>query len=166
LSNTELLALDVARIIGALLDDPEPLCAALRRYPQTLIHGDWKFGNMGLTAAPERRVVLLDWDRVGEGPAALDLAWYLAVNSARLPERKEDSIARYRAALAARLGGAFSDDWWAPQLDLCLLGGFVQLGWPKLLGAMLGDEATRARERAELDWWAARVRVGARRLGG
>ena len=166
LRDPELLDPDVAQSVGGLLDDPEPLCAALRRYPQTLIHGDWKFGNLGVTAAPERRVVLLDWDRVGEGPAALDLAWYLAVNSARLPERKEDSIARYCSALATRLGAAFSADWWEPQLDLCLLGAFVQLGWPKLLGAALGDDATRARERAELDWWSSRVRAGVRRLQG
>jgi hypothetical protein len=111
-------------------------------------------------------VVLLDWDRVSEGPAALDLAWYLAVNSTRLPESKEDSIACYRAALASRLDSVFSDDWWAPQLDLCLLGGFLQLGWPKLLGAALGDDVTRAREQAELNWWSARVRAGARRLQG
>ena len=164
LANADLIAPDVAAVIDALLRDPEPLCAQLRRYPQTLIHGDWKFGNMGVTVAPERRVVLLDWDRVGEGPAALDLAWYLAVNAARLPESKEDSIARYRAALVGQLGSAFSEDWWAPQLDLCLLGGMLQLGWPKLLGAALGDDATRRRERAELDWWSQCVRAGARRL--
>lgn len=155
-----LTAPDVAAVIGALLANPQPLVDAIGRTPRTLLHGDWKFGNLGLRRAPEPRVTLLDWDRVSEGPACLDLAWYLAVNAARLPESKEASIDRYRSALAGRLGAAFSEAWWAPQLALSLLGGFLQLGWPKLLGAA----AENQREHAEIDWWSERVRDGTRWL--
>jgi hypothetical protein len=36
-------------------------------------------------------------------------------------------------------------DWWARQLDLALVGAFVQLGWSK------------TDDRAELGWWTARI---------
>jgi hypothetical protein len=161
----ELLAADVAAIVLPLLEDATPLCAALERFPQTVIHGDWKLGNLGLLPPPGRQIILLDWAVVGPAPPAVDLAWYLAVNSARLPVTKEAAIACFRAQLARRLGARFDAAWWAPQLALALLGGFLQLGWPKLLGAAHGEtEAVRAREQAELTWWSARIRAAARYL--
>ncbi|MCC6628880.1 MAG: phosphotransferase [Chloroflexi bacterium] len=161
----DLMAPAVVAVVQPLLADPTPLATALARGPQTIVHGDWKLGNLGLLAGPPRQVVLLDWAVVGPAPAVVDLAWYLAVNSARLPVTKEVAIACYRAALARRLGAAFDDAWWAPQLDLALLGGFLQLGWPKLLGVANGATAAlRTREQVELDWWSERVLAGARRL--
>ena len=35
-------------LVYRLLEDPRPLCAALGRYPQTLLHGDSKLANIGL----------------------------------------------------------------------------------------------------------------------
>lgn len=84
------------RRLYELAAEPWPLVAALRAGPQTLIHGDWKLGNLG---ADGPRTILLDWDRTGEGPPLVDLAWYLAVNCDRLPESKEDTIDAYRATL-------------------------------------------------------------------
>ena len=160
-----LVAPDVARVIGALLEDPWPLCEALARYPQTVIHGDWKLGNLGIQRGPQPRVVLLDWGQVGAAPPAVELAWYLAVNSARLPVSKDEAIACYRDSLQRRLGLRFDEGWWRPQLELSLLGGCLQLGWPKALGAARSEsEQVRARERAELEWWSAQVRAGARWL--
>ncbi|MBM2811684.1 MAG: hypothetical protein HW416_2443 [Chloroflexi bacterium] len=156
---------DVAELIGSLLDDPGPLCDALSRYPQTVIHGDWKLGNLGILPEAARRIVLLDWGQVGPAPPAVELGWYLAVNSARMPVSKEEAITIYRDGLQKRLGDRFDESWWQPQLDLSLLGAFLQLGWPKTLGAARGEtEAVRQRERSELIWWSARVREGARWL--
>ena len=47
------------------------------------------------------RVVLLDWAYPGEGPVCHELAWYLAINRARIPvgHTKESTIADFRAAL-------------------------------------------------------------------
>jgi hypothetical protein len=161
----ELVAPEVVAALRPLLAEPAPLAEALALYPHTVVHGDWKLGNVGLLAGPPRQVVLLDWAVVGAAPPAVDLAWHLAVNSARLPISREATIECYRAALARRLGGRFDEGWWRPQLDLALLGGFLQLGWPKLLGAANGPtEAVRARERAELAWWSTAVLAGARRL--
>ena len=160
----ELVDPDVADVVGALLEDPAPLCRALEPHVTTIVHGDWKLGNLGWRR-DDNRVVLLDWDRVSAGPAGLDLAWYLAVNSARIPVTKEEVIELYRRELASRIETQFDGDAWQQQLDLTLLGGFLQLGWPKLLGAAHGQTAeVREREASELGWWSDRVRAGARWL--
>jgi hypothetical protein len=130
-----------ARLLGGLADDPSPLLAALGRGPTTLIHGDWKLGNLG--GHPDGRTILLDWDRCGAGPPLVDLAWYLAVNCDRLPEAKEATIARYRAALEG--SGISTSDWWDEQLAAALVGAFLQLGWSKTA------------DRSEFEWWAERA---------
>ncbi|HZP26027.1 MAG TPA: phosphotransferase [Dehalococcoidia bacterium] len=154
----------VAQAVQRVHENPALLGAAMLAYPQTIVHGDWKLGNLGLYPEPDGPAIVLDWAWVGSGPPAVELAWYLAVNSARLPVSKEQTIEMYREALARRLGGEFDDGWWQPQLELALLGGFALLAWPKLLGAAHGSEEVRRREQAELDWWSERVLQGARRL--
>jgi hypothetical protein len=149
-----------------LLDDPDPLCTALGAYPHTIIHGDWKLGNLGLTnGGPARQTVLLDWAIVGVAPPAVDLGWYLAVNSARLPVTREATIDTFMRCLRDALGDRFAQSWWEPQFDLALLGAFVQLGWSKILGALHGGSGVREREQAEVLWWSERVLRGVRRLG-
>jgi hypothetical protein len=128
-------------LILALATDPAPLVDALAETPATLIHGDWKAGNLG--AHPDGRTILLDWGWPGRAAPLVDLAWYLAVNCDRLAMSKEDTIAAYRRALVGC--GVDPAGWWERQLELALLGGFVQLGWSK------------THDRAELDWWLARV---------
>lgn len=159
-------ATGVREVLQRLQDDPTPLCEALARYPQTIIHGDSKMGNLGITRATPPRAVLLDWAAVGPAPPAVELGWYLAVNSAKLPASKEHTIAEYRDRLAKRLGSRFDEAWWQPQLELGLLGGFLQLGWAKALGAYGSeDPQVMAREQSELAWWAEWVEAGSRRLG-
>jgi hypothetical protein len=63
---------------------------------------------------------------------------------------KEDTIEGYRRCLVGH--GVDVAGWWDRQLELALLGGFLQLGWSKT-----GD-------RAELDWWLRRVAPVARDL--
>jgi len=112
------------------------------------VHGDWKYGNLG--SLTDGRTVLVDWAWPGRAAPTVDLAWYLAVNCDRLPESKEDAIAQYRDGLTRR--GVSTQDWWDRQLDLALLGAFVQLGWSK------------AADPAELGWWVRRVGPLAREL--
>jgi hypothetical protein len=123
----------------ALAADATPLADAMADGPHTLVHGDWKFGNLG--THPDGRTVLLDWGWPGEAGPAVDLAWYLAVNCDRLPESKEDTIEAYRTALERR--GITTAPWWDRHLELALLGGFLQLAWSKT-----GDPT-------ELAWWTA-----------
>lgn len=128
-----------ARVARRLATEPWPLVEALSRTPATLVHGDWKAGSLG--SLPDGRTVLLDWGNwTGTAAPCVDLAWYLAVNCDRLPESKDDAIGAYRTSLERR--GVDTGAWWDRQLELALLGGFVQLGWSKT-----GDPD-------ELAWWA------------
>ncbi|HEY5013133.1 MAG TPA: phosphotransferase [Acidimicrobiia bacterium] len=139
-----------AEVVLALANDPSPLVAALETTPLTFVHGNWKLGNLGCT--DDHRTVLIDWETPGIGTACSELAWYLAINCARLPHSKEDAIDEFRVALA--LHGIDTDQWWDRQLGLALLGGLVQFGWEKALGG----------RNAELEWWEARAVDGARYL--
>ena len=80
----------------------------------------------------------------------IPVAWYLAINCARLPERKESAITAYRDALE-RLG-VTTAGWWDRQLALTLVGAALQLSWNK------------AGEPEELGWWQDRVIEGERFL--
>jgi hypothetical protein len=142
---------DVFDAVDALRRDALPLSDAVRETPQTFVHGDWKIGNLG--RAGDGRVVLLDWAYPGEGPVCHELAWYLALNRARIPRghSKESTIADFRAALERH--GIVTDGWWERQLTLCLAGALVQFGWEKALG-----------DDAELDWWIDAARPGLRAL--
>jgi hypothetical protein len=134
----------MAAALGALAADPGRLVGALRETPLTLVHGDWKLGNMG--EHQDGRTILLDWDRCGAAPATLDIAWYVAVNCDRLPESKEHAIAAYRDALERH--GVATAGWWDRQLALTLLGAALQLAWSK------------AGDAGELAWWRDRVAEG------
>jgi len=72
------------------------------------------------------------------------------VNCDRLPESKEATITGYRDALARH--GVDVAGWFDRQLELALLGAFVQLGWSKTDGG------------PELAWWVERVLPTAREL--
>jgi Phosphotransferase enzyme family len=140
-------------VAGPVIDlarDPSPLVGALSTAPQTLVHGDWKLGNLG--RRPDGRTVLLDWAVPGQGSPAADLAWYLAINAARLPQTKEATIAAYRASLESH--GVATAGWWDRALALSLLGGVVLFGWEKALGG----------PGAELAWWLDRGAEGLGRL--
>jgi hypothetical protein len=131
-----------AAVVSSLHRDPAPLVDALATTPRSLVHGDWKAGNLG--SRPDGRTVLLDWALPGVAPPCSDVAWYVCLNRARLPQSKEDTLATYREALERH--GVDTGPWWERQLALCLLGALVQFGWEKALG----DGPEHA---AELDWW-------------
>jgi hypothetical protein len=136
----------IATAIAALRRDPSPLVAAIRSTPLTFVHGDWKLGNVGTAA--DGRTVLIDWTYPGEGPCCYELAWYLAINRARLPQSKEASIAAFRSSLEAH--DISTDAWFDRQLSLSLLACLTVFGWEKALG-----------EDDELTWWCDRATEGA-----
>jgi hypothetical protein len=126
---------DLVRIVH---NDPAALAEALRATPQTFVAGDWKLGNLG--SRRDGRTIVLDWAYPGEAPPCWELAWYLALNRARLPESKEDTIAAYRRALERH--GVDTAGWWEHQLGLCLVAIMATFAWEKALG-----------DADELAWW-------------
>lgn len=139
----------LVELLHDLRNDTTPLVEAVSTTPMSFVHGDWKFGNVG--TAHDGRTILIDWTYPGSAPVCHDLGWYLALNSARLPQSKEDAITALRAALERH--GIDTAPWWERQLSLCLLGTLVEFGWEKALG-----------DDAELGWWCDRAIEGARFL--
>ncbi len=145
------VAPDLAELVGPLLDDPQPLVAALGDVPHTLVHGDWKAANLG--SHPDGRTILLDFGEVsGEASPLADVCWYLALNADLLPEPNERALLTYRTALERH--GIDTAGWWDRAVALEMLGTMVQFGWEKALGG----------PGPELTWWAERAGEGARWL--
>jgi hypothetical protein len=140
---------DVLDVVENLRRDPSPLVVAVDQTPTTFVHGDWKLGNLG--TGSDGRTVLIDWTYPGEAPPCYELAWYLSINRARLPQNKEDTVEAFRRALEGH--GVETTGWFERQLAVCLLGSLVIFGWEKALG---DDD--------ELAWWCARVPEGAKVL--
>jgi hypothetical protein len=138
-------------ILLPLLSDPSSLVRALSGVPHTLVHGDWKAANLGSHA--DGRTVLLDFGEApGEASPLADLSWYLALNSALLPESKEAALKTYRVFLERH--AVATSDWWDEAVALELLGCMLQFGWEKALGGT----------GPELSWWEAWVERGAQQL--
>jgi hypothetical protein len=143
---------DVAALVAENHTGPDALVAALESCGTTVIHGDYRAGNLGLDGD---RVIVLDWGIAARAPGVLDLAWYLFVNGWRIAATKEELIADYRRAAAD-----LYDD---RAIELGLLAG---IGW---FGGLLAheliesDAAKRDRARRELDWWCVRAREAAER---
>jgi hypothetical protein len=140
---------DVAAAIATIHRDPEAFAATFAGSPLTLVHGDYRFANLGLRAD---RVVVIDWgSSCAIGPAAADLAWYLIVGATRIDATRDEVIDDFIA-----LEGDRHDP---RALGLALVGALAMLGWNKALDVTDNpDPVARARERADLDWWVARVR--------
>ena len=140
---------DVGHVMSVLLDDPAPLVKQLDKQPKTLTHGDVRLHNLGLSAD---RVVLLDWELAGNAPPAVDFAWYLVISASRIAATREDVIADFREVSGDRFD--------ARALELSVIAALFFLGWNKALDIVENpDPAIRVQERADLDWWVARVRA-------
>jgi hypothetical protein len=120
---------DVVGLLQQLVLDPQPLCAALARYPKTLVHGDYRGMNAGIRWQNPPQVVLLDWQLAGCGAATIDLAWFINQPRVRLsPVTTEAGIAYYRQRLAEQLGSRFDGESWEPLLNLGLLANILRMG--------------------------------------
>jgi hypothetical protein len=139
----------LADLVGRVHEEPNALAEALTDTPQTFVAGDWKLGNLG--SRQDGRTIVLDWAYPGEAPLCWELAWYLALNCARMPRSKEDTIADYRRALERH--GVDTTGWWDRQLGLCFVAMMATFAWEKALS-----------DSEELAWWEAAALAGARSL--
>jgi aminoglycoside/choline kinase family phosphotransferase len=157
---------DVFDLLKSLAHNPQPLCNALARYPQTLVHGDWRVANFGIERNNGHlQLNLLDWTRPTLTVPAVDLAYYMVTSWREIPISQEATIALYKQQLAHRLGERFDESWWQPQLELSLLGALLMIGCFKAWDTIKSnDEATRKQNQATFAWWSEQARAGAKWL--
>lgn len=144
----ELVPGEIAGAIVAMAERPTPLAELLETCEPTLIHGDVRLNNLGLS---DDRVVLVDWgERTGSAPAAVELASFLVFDAKRLDVPRDDVVVDFRTL--------YGDAWDEKAMELALIGGFVQLGCHFTLPIALGGgEEARAAAVAELEWWTPKV---------
>lgn len=147
---------EAIELAHALFADFTPLLRALDALPATLNHGDAKFGNAGIDG---ETLWLIDWAGVAVAPVAVEMAWFLGVNSSRLPWTLDETIARYERLLGEALGAErFAAAVWPRQLAALRVCGLMLYGWGKALDAEAGRPD-------ELRWWCEGAIEGARVLG-
>ncbi len=136
-------------VVRALFADASPLLRALSASPSALLHGDLKFDNIGLDS--DGRMWLIDWAMTLVAPPAVELGWFLAINSRRLPVPLDDVLAMYADAASIR------GDELARHNALTAICGLLLRGWRKALDAEDGEPG-------ELRWWCERVEAAERYL--
>ena len=139
---------DVAAEVFDALARPEGITRALDDQPSTMLHGDLWLVNLALTSDD---IVLLDWGMATEGPAVVDYVTFAVGCASHVALRREALLDEIRRAC-----GADHDE---RGLRVALFFGLAEQGWNKAVDAAEhADPATRAAQRAELDWWLARAR--------
>jgi hypothetical protein len=93
---------DVRRIIHSLQENNSALRDKLNQLPRTLVHGDYKLGNLGIDRAEQPLTIVLDWQDATRSAGVLDLGYFLALNTRWLPFSKEDAIQTYVESLAGQ----------------------------------------------------------------
>lgn len=130
------------RIIHGLFADPVALLGALGELPTAFLHGDLKLDNIGLD--PNGSMWLIDWAMTLVAPPAIELGWFLAINSRRLPVSLDEVMRRYAEAAAIPVAHR------AHHNALTVMCGLLLRGWRKALDAEAGEPE-------ELRWWCDRA---------
>ena len=107
---------DVFQIANELNENPESLAAALKRYPYTLLHGDYRGANLAYLEPDQ--VAVFDWHLSSRALMTLDLAFFSGGYFVRNAMGKAGAIRYYRDKLESYLGFSFDDDTWQVMLDL------------------------------------------------
>jgi hypothetical protein len=161
----EYVEADVAELLRALVRDPSPLCTALTRFPQTLVHHDMRMANLGVVHGASSRLLLLDWMRAVATAPAIDLAWYLISVPYELFMMKELLIEMYKQRLTQRIGNRFDESLWQPQMELGFLAVLLQtVGFKAWFVKHSKHEKHRIREQALLAWCSEHARTWAKWL--
>ncbi|HUR76944.1 MAG TPA: phosphotransferase [Acidimicrobiales bacterium] len=87
--------------------------AVLAAEPATLVHGDFRIENVVFDVAPEPgRPLIIDWQAVGRGHGAVDVAQIIALSLDPATRRAAEDhlLDRYAAAVRAVAGVAVSRD--------------------------------------------------------
>lgn len=161
---------EAVRIVQQIQADPRPLLRALAYDSFTLVHGDYKLANLGVippahAASATPCTIMLDWQDATFGPQLLDLGYFLALSSLRLPVSKEAALGLYRAALES-YGCRYPSAAWERACDLGLVaGGALRVGWQLAAATQSADAASSLPAQEELRWWCDRIVRAAHWLG-
>jgi aminoglycoside/choline kinase family phosphotransferase len=92
---------------------PQLLLTSLAKYPSTLIHADYRLGNLALLPGTNQ-VVALDWQDASYAPAVLCVCWFLGGHEIL---SMRDSLAEYYSQrLREGLHGKFDQKLWQHML--------------------------------------------------
>jgi hypothetical protein len=111
----ELLDPQVFELMSSLEEDPLPLVKALRRYPYTLLHGDYRAENL---AYVNGYPVALDWQNAGCSLMTIDLIWFTKHGYVCDTFGQDQAINYYRQRLEAYLGKRFDEMEWLAMIGL------------------------------------------------
>jgi hypothetical protein len=146
---------DTAAAVFAVHRDPGRLGRRLARFSPTLLHGDAKLENLGLSADG---LVAIDWgDLTGFGPREVDVAWFALKGAPRIGCAPDELFADYEAAAGRPM---------APEaLDLACVGSLAQMGFRFAAGAFASGPEPPEVAAAQLAWWTERASAALDRLG-
>jgi hypothetical protein len=146
---------DVVAAVFAIHRDPEPLARRLAGFPATLLHGDAKLENLGLS---DGSLVAIDWgDLTGHGPREVDVGWLALKGAARIGCSPDEVFAGYEEA-----GGHALDP---DAVDLVCVGSLAQMGFRFALGALASGPDPPEVAAHQLKWWTARAAAALDRIG-
>lgn len=138
----EVVPRELGAVIVRLVEDPSPLVRELEKGPLTLIHGDYKLGNVGI--AHDGRIVAIDWALACAAPPEIELVWVLG----KLDEAqaRDEVVAAWRRIR----GDAFDPS----RLRLALLFEVLIDGgdWARL-SHWSSNPTRRAQNAVDLEWW-------------
>ncbi|HNB50961.1 MAG TPA: phosphotransferase [Anaerolineales bacterium] len=109
-----LLEADVYTFLRELTENPQPLLVALKRYPFTLLHGDYRFENLAYLNGP----IALDWQEATCSLMTIDVAWFVKNGAVRETLGQAQAVQAYRKYLQGHLKRPFGDQEWQAMMDL------------------------------------------------
>lgn len=129
-------------LLRDLSRDIRPLVLALANLPQTTLHGDLKFANLGIDH--ENRLCLIDWAMALRASVSVELGWFLASNSTLFPLSLDQVLEQYYSYTNLSIADRDATN------ALAAVCGLLLRGWRKALDA---DEGRPE----EIRWWCERV---------
>jgi hypothetical protein len=151
-------------VLRRLTDNARRVADPLREEPETLLHGDYWPGNIGVSQ--DGGQIVYDWQLAAVGPGVLDLLVF-ALKSAwwfdALPLTEEAMVALYRGHVEQRLGVRWDDDRWQELWDHALMWRFLQ-EWVDLLAASPNTLLEARAEQLDRVWLDPVAQAVARRL--
>jgi hypothetical protein len=123
----ELLEPDVLTKLHNLIENPQPLYDTLKRYPSTLLHGDYRLDNLAYHGGCP---VLLDWQESTYTVMTTDLAWLIKQDYIQKVMSREQATSYYRSHLETYLCKPFNEREWQAMFELgCCLDALRSIGF-------------------------------------